>query len=320
MPGSSLGSRCVSSVSSTLPPGAADSLFGEAVQLPSIDAQSLVSHADAAQLEEDGAIVLRDAFPNVWVQTLRAAAERNLSNPGPLCDEHARAQGSGGRFHDDQFLWRRHPEFEAYVRRSGAAQIAARAMGSRSANILYDQLFVKEPGTSAPTPWHNDTSYWPLEGKQICSIWLALDMVPAGRGLCYVRGSHKWQLRHAITNFSGGDHSAKNVYGGAASLEPVPDIDAGAARGEYELLRWDMEPGDILIFYSATMHGGPGNSSSKGQRRRGYATRWCGDDVVFVERAGTMNDGWKAAGFDSGLKPGQSITCDLHPNILAPSS
>eukprot|EP00965_Chrysotila_dentata_P205805 6183173-Pleurochrysis_carterae.AAC.2 len=64
MPGSSLGSRCVSSVSSTLPPGAADSLFGEAVQLPSIDAQSLVSHADAAQLEEDGAIVLRDAFPS----------------------------------------------------------------------------------------------------------------------------------------------------------------------------------------------------------------------------------------------------------------
>ena len=64
------------------------------------------------------------------------------------------------------------------------------------------QLFVKEPGTAAPTPWHNDTSYWHLTGQQVCSVWLALDDVPASRGLSYVKGSHRWNLLHRVTNFS----------------------------------------------------------------------------------------------------------------------
>ena len=63
--------------------------------------------------------------------------------------------------------------------RSGVGTLAAKAMGSTSAHIFYDQLFVKEPGTTAPTPWHNDTSYWHVEGKQICSVWVALDEVCA---------------------------------------------------------------------------------------------------------------------------------------------
>ena len=87
----------------------------------------------------------------------------------------ASAQGSGGRFHDDQFLWHRHDVCREYVLNSGVGEIAARAMGSRTAHILYDQLFVKEPGTAAPTPWHNDTSYWQLCGSMICSVWVALD-------------------------------------------------------------------------------------------------------------------------------------------------
>jgi hypothetical protein len=147
--------------------------------LPRIDPLAAISNADIDQLSEDGAIVLRGILAPEWIDVLREAAEANLSNPGPLCDEHSAAQGTAGRFHDDQFLWRRHPEFAEYVLRSGAGALAARAMRSSAAHIFYDQLFVKEPGTTAPTPWHNDTSYWHMEGKQICSIWLALDEVRA---------------------------------------------------------------------------------------------------------------------------------------------
>jgi len=255
----------------------------------------------------------------VWVEALREGAEANLANPGPLCDEHAAAQGTGGRFHDDQFLWHRHSAFEHYVRRSGAAALAAKAMASSTAHIFYDQLFVKERGTAAPTPWHNDTSYWHIQGKQVCSIWVALDEVPRERGLAYVKGSHHWGLLHRISNFSGSTQSqGGNLYGDgeASQLPPVPDIDAGVASGEYELLAWDMEPGDVLLFYSAMMHGAPGIPGNSPHRRRGYATRWCGDDIVFDDRPGTMHTGWKAAGFDSGLTQGQSIGCKLHPDCI----
>mmetsp|Transcript_147111 Transcript_147111/g.274000 ORF Transcript_147111/g.274000 Transcript_147111/m.274000 type:complete len:312 (+) Transcript_147111:50-985(+) len=285
--------------------------------LPRVNHQALFGPGDIERVNEDGAIVIRQALAEPWLEVLAEAAEANLNNPGPLCDEHASANGTGGRFHDDQFLWHRHPAFEEYVLRSGIGALAARAMHSKTAHILYDQLFVKEPGTPSPTPWHNDTSYWHLRGKQICSVWLALDEVPRERGLSYVKGSHRWGLCHRITNFSGSDDvDSKNVYPGAENFPPVPDVDAGVARGEYELLSWDMVPGDVLVFYSAMMHGAPGNPAHSKHRRRGYATRWCGDDIFFEDRIGTMHRGWKAAGFDNGLQNGDHIGCSLHPNVV----
>lgn len=80
-----------------------------------------------------------------------------------------------------------------------------------------------------------------------------------------------------------------------------------------------MQPGDVLLFYSAMLHGAPGVPANSPHRRRGYATRWCGDDIVFDERPGTMHTGWKAAGFDCGLSQGDTIACALHPNVLSAS-
>lgn len=291
------------------------------VRLPALDVHrlaDLITEEQVQKLDSDGAICIRQVFGPEWVEALREAAERNMENPGPLCDEHAAAQGTSGRFHDDQFLWLRHDTFREFVLRSGAGAIAARAMASSTAHIFYDQLLVKEPGTTAPTPWHNDTSYWHLSGRQICSTWVALDSVGADAGVRYVKGSHKWQLMHAVTNFSGGDNSDKNTYSTRQSgLPPVPDISSGVERGEYELLSWDMQAGDVLLFYSATLHGAPGNNKANASRRRGYACRWLGDDVRFDPRPGTMNEGWCKAGYNNGLQPGAFMACELHPNVLA---
>jgi len=289
--------------------------------LTPVDVSSCLTDADIAKFREDGAVVLRGVFPPEWVDELRAAAEDNMANPGPLCDEHASAQGVSGRFHDDQFLWLRHEAFKRFVTMSGMARIAAKAMGSKTCHIFYDQLLVKEPGTSTPTPWHNDTSYWHLSGKQICSTWVALDRVPASSGVSYVRGSHKLALRHAVTNFSGDAHSQRNVYADAGDeFDELPDVDAKVAAGELELLNWDLEPGDVILFDSAAVHGAPGLPPNSTLRRRGYATRWLGDDVRYETRPGTMDKGWKAAGYDNGLENGQPIGCELYPDIIAMSA
>mmetsp|Transcript_26961 Transcript_26961/g.60302 ORF Transcript_26961/g.60302 Transcript_26961/m.60302 type:complete len:322 (-) Transcript_26961:89-1054(-) len=290
--------------------------FSSFASLPRIDAAHL-SDSAVRQFNDDGAIVLRQVAGAGWVEAMRDAAEENLRSPGPLCDEHAAAQGTSGRFHDDQFLWHRHGVFEEWVLRSQVGALAARAMGSRTAHVLYDQLFVKEPGTVASTPWHNDTSYWHIKGDMVCSVWVALDVVPRAQGLSYVKGSHRWGLRHRITNFSGTNTSDRNTYDTDVGDdgEAVPDVEAGAARGEYELLAWDMEPGDALLFYSAMMHGAPGVPPNSPNRRRGYATRFCGDDIVFDDRPGTMHAGWKKAGFDCGLSAGDTMACNLHPDV-----
>ena len=157
--------------------------------LPTID-PALLTADDAARFNADGVIAVRGVLSADWLAALRGAAEANLAAPGPLCDEHAAAAGTGGRFHDDQFLWRRHAACEEFVLHSGAGALAAKAMGSRTAHILYDQLFVKEPGTAAPTPWHNDTSYWHIRGAQVRQRF----QIPKGRTfsthICYSTQRH----------------------------------------------------------------------------------------------------------------------------------
>lgn len=149
-------------------------------------------------------------------------------------------------------------------------------------------------------------------------VWLALDVVPEAVGVAYVKGSHKNKFRHAITNFSGANHSDKNTYEGAEKLDAIPDVEAMANSGEVELLKWNMNPGDVIVFNSYALHGAPG-TPNKANRRRGYATRWCGDDVTFDARPGTMAFGWTMAGFDSKLQHGDHIgKSELHPNVVNP--
>ena len=118
-----------------------------------------VSEELKAAYARDGAVCVRGAFSPDWVARLREGAEHNLSHPGPLCDEHVQP-GEPGRFHDDQFLWKRHAVFEDFVFNSPAAALAQAVSGSKAVSIVYDQLFVKEPGTKNATPWHTDHSYW----------------------------------------------------------------------------------------------------------------------------------------------------------------
>ncbi|KAG6556622.1 hypothetical protein Mapa_001563 [Marchantia paleacea] len=269
-----------------------------------------VSEEAVKQFEEDGATVVRQFFSSEWVEHLREAAELNMENPGPLCDEHVKP-GQPGRFHDDQFLWMRSEVMKKFIFESPAGELAKRMSRAKQVRLFYDQLFVKEPGTETTTPWHNDHSYWPLKGNQVISLWLALDHVPKSSCVQYVKGSHKWELLHKLTSFSGDQdrYKAANV----TPLSEVPDIDR--MLDQVELLTWDLEPGDCLVHHSFSVHGAPGISSS-GNRRRAYATRWVGDAVRYDPRPGTMEFLWRQkAGLDAKLPPGSPMDSPLFPTV-----
>jgi ectoine hydroxylase-related dioxygenase (phytanoyl-CoA dioxygenase family) len=65
----------------------------------------------------------------------------------------------------------------------------------------------------------------------------------------------------------------------------VPDIEA--ERDKHRILAWAMEPGDALAFHFLTLHAAPGNEGVS--RRRGFSTRWLGDDARFAERPGVTS-------------------------------
>ena len=75
-----------------------------------------------------------------------------------------------------------------------------------------------------------------------------MPLVPVAKrsALEFVKGSHAWDVRYAQTNFGAltGDERDQVVYDQVEdNLEPFPDIEGN--REQYEILSWDMEPGDV---------------------------------------------------------------------------
>jgi ectoine hydroxylase-related dioxygenase (phytanoyl-CoA dioxygenase family) len=149
----------------------------------------LITDSDVAAYDRDGVACLRRAFDPYWVERMRAAVERGLASPGPYATNFAEGS-TAGRFFGDMYMWQHDPDFRAAALGSPAAAIAAQMMGSASSDFFYDQLFVKEPGTAHPTPWHQDQLYWPVKGWQITSVWIALDDIDRSNGAVeFVAGS-----------------------------------------------------------------------------------------------------------------------------------
>jgi len=252
---------------------------------------------ERAAYERDGVVCLRRAFSPGWLAFVADAVEEAMASPGPHAEEYT-APGGSGRFFGDLELAQRLPKFMRFALESPAAATAARIMGASRANFFYDQLLVKEPGTSERTPWHQDQPYWAVSGRQVCSVWLTLDPVPEEVAVEYVCGSHRWPEFSPY-------HFADGTPYRDTGLPQLPDIEA--RRGEYDIRRFAMEPGDCLVFQAMIVHGAPGNSGR--YRRRALSTRWAGDDARYCRRPGEVAIPTQ----DPGLAHGARLDCERFP-------
>jgi len=259
-----------------------------------------VTQADIDAFQRDGAIKLNAVFEPHWIATLARGVEKNFQSPGPYTKKYTPQDGPGG-FYGDYCNWQRIDEYRDFVLNSNAAELVARLMQSNSARFYHEHVLVKEPGTREITPWHHDLPYYSLDGQQLCSIWLPLDPVPRKACPEFVAGSQRWNKRFVPKMFV--DH--RNYAEIPAGYEPVPDIDA--ERGKYRILAWDLQPGDCVVFSMQTVHGAPATAELS-SRRRGFATRWLGDDAVYAERPWPTSPPFEGVE----IKPGQPVT---HPSF-----
>jgi ectoine hydroxylase-related dioxygenase (phytanoyl-CoA dioxygenase family) len=260
----------------------------------------------ARLLHRDGAAVIRGLIDPDWIETMRAAIEQELVSGSPTANEYGR---QAGRFYGDFFLWLRNPAFRAFALESPLPQAAARLMGSPTARLFYDQLFVKEPGSVERTPWHQDLPYWPVAGAQVVSIWVPFDRATPETGVVrYIRGSHLWGRTFRPKAFNDANAGAF----AASPYEPMPDIDADAPA--HEFLAWTLEPGDVLAHLGLTVHGAPGNRSAQ-TRRRALAVRYTGEDARYDPRPGSFMDMEQVRAHipAPGLAPGAPMGGPLFP-------
>jgi len=234
-----------------------------------------------ADYERDGAAVVRQVVSPQWLACLDAAIERDIESPGPFYHGYVPDDGVG-RFHGNLRLWEHDADFRDFCLAPELVSLARQFLQSSQVNLFYDQLFVKEAGTANRTRWHNDQPYWPISGFQVLSCWVALDRTTAESGaLEFIRGSHLWGEWFQPEKF--GDTEAHDDYERNPDYVSIPDIQA--ARDEYEIVTWDLEPGDVYVFHALTVHGAGGNQCDD-RRRRGYAVRYTGDDVRYDTRPG----------------------------------
>ena len=282
--------------------------------LMSVVAGNRVRSEDAEAFRRDGAVMLEGVLDESWLQVLGQGIARNLAEPSPRRLDWVRDEASGEHLLFDAVTVRHNPFYERYMLESPIGPIAAALMGSPTALAFYVSVFIRAPGTQAPTPWHQDQTYWCVEGRQALSIWTSLDAVARGTELRFVRGSHRWKRPLAKPYFE------QQRLGGTQPAQPddamrVPDFD-GADRDRFELIGWATKPGDIVVFHGMTVHGGSGRLPAT-LRRRAISAQWLGEDARLVDRPGGHDPHWLPELAKFGLRPGDYPGCAMCPVVNA---
>jgi len=270
----------------------------------SMSERSPVTAHHIADFERDGVVLVRDAFAPAWVDLVRDGIEQDLRALGPL-HTIQQEKDAPGYFVTDFCMSQRLEAFRKFVLESNAGEIAAKLMRSARCNFFYDAMWAKGPGTRKRTPWHQDQPYYPINGRQTCVLWMPVDPVSAENSLECIRGSHNWN-RWFQPQLS---RDARILYGdGDRTFERMPDIEA--KRQEYDIVSYDVMPGDCVAFAGLTVHGAAGNASDQ-RPRRALSTVWMGDDAVFAERPGKVRPLFEG----HGLRPGDAMDCDYFPRV-----
>jgi ectoine hydroxylase-related dioxygenase (phytanoyl-CoA dioxygenase family) len=258
--------------------------------------------AVAADFQRDGACVVRGLLDEDEVARLREGVEQNVADPSERAIEGG-GDGRSGRFFEDFRNWTRIAAYEAVVRDSRISEVAARLMGSRTVRLHHDHLLVKEPGTTIRTPWHQDQPYYNIDGRDTISLWIPLDRVPRESTLEFVASSHASHTWYMPRSF----FDDRALVFDEGTFEEVPDVEAD--RGAYEILGWELEPGDAVAFNMLTLHAAAGSRN----RRRAFSVRLIGDDVRLAARPHPTSPTFPE--LEGALAPGDALEHPLFPRL-----
>ena len=231
------------------------------------------------EYKKNGVVVLRDIISKKWINILKNGVKKNFENPSKYkCVYEKNNQKE--IFYDDYCNWNRIKEYKQFIFQSNISEVAKELMQSVKVNLFHEHVLVKEIGSKKRTPWHQDQSYYCVNGKDNCSFWIPLDEVNKSSSPEFVIGSNKWNKQFLPTKFFGHSYEQKD-----GEFEHIPNIENN--RKKYKIKSWKVSPGDAVVFNFSTVHGAPENKSKN--RRRAFSVRFTGDDATYIKRKGEMS-------------------------------
>jgi len=241
----------------------------------------------------DGVVLIPRALDAEAMAQALAAYEWSLANPGPGATRFA--QPTDSTFYNDLYNPRCLEGYRPMLEASPIPAIVAGLWGASDVWFMYEQVFLKEGGETRRTPWHQDSSYLAIAGEHLAVAWISFDAQSAADSLEFVRGSHRGVLYNG-SRFELGDDTAP--INPTSPLPRLPDIEA--ARADFDIVSWPVEPGDLIVFHPATLHGGA--PTHPGRRRRTLTLRFFGADAIYDRRPG--HAGPRVSGFHDRMRQG----------------
>ena len=248
-----------------------------------------------------GVVVLYNAIDNYWIEQLKIGVKKNFENPSKYKCVYEKIKNKE-LFYDDYCNWQNIDEYKKFLFNSGIANIASELMNSNKVNLFHEHVLIKKAGAKKITPWHQDQSYYCVEGNQNISFWIPLDKISKSTCPEFIGKSHQWTQKFLPTKFVG-----KNYEHIDKEFEEIPDIER--ERNKYEIISYNLNPGDIIAFNFATVHGAPGNKSKS--IRRAFSARFTGDDARYIKRKGEMSPPFP----EVKLINGDKMDCESFPSM-----
>ena len=259
-----------------------------------------VSVDDIEAFHRDGAVLIKNVLSKDWLDLLERGIEYIQHHPDGM------SAGVGMPLRIDQFPASHSADLDQVMKASPISEIVGRVL-ERPVRFYMDQMFYKPAGEMFPSAWHQDTSYYNIEGDQVVRAWVCVDPVPRDASIEVVRGSHRWNITYRPpvgmdpkTDPEGAAaleaaYAAGNILIGREAhaswtyfdsfLDPalpqLPDIES--SRDSFDILGWDFAPGDVLLFHGNILHSARGGAVLD-HPRRAHASLWIGPDVHYLRR------------------------------------
>lgn len=118
----------------------------------------------------------------------------------------------------------------------------------------HDQLFCKPAHHGGVVAWHQDYSYWTrTQPMAHLTCWIGLDDSTRDNGcLCYIPGSHKWQLL-PITGLAG-------------DMESIKTVLTDEQREQFKPVFIEMKKGEAAFHHPLMVHGSYENRTPHARR------------------------------------------------------
>lgn len=236
----------------------------------------------------DGGFVAKGFLNPAQLKQARECFDWGIANPGPNAGtaypgtEHAHVVHNS-----NPGAWQN--GLKALTQEVPFAEYAGELWGSESVWYFSEELFMKTGGKVGNSPWHQDTSVMPTRGRHWANFWISFEPLPKQNSISIVRGSHRGKLYNG-TSYSDPNDPTKPLHPDS-DLPRLPDIDADLARdpASWDLVSWETEPGDVIVFDPACLHGRAPLDAATPERHT-LVMRFFGDDAVFSNLPNTTTE------------------------------